>query len=595
MSVVNITIKERISSVPAGVVLVCNNPTDTILFEFDEEWDAHELKTARFSWGNKFIDVPFPDKEVKVPEITNTQYVFVGVYANGIASTPIKLDCKRSILCLGEHEYVPPEHTYWDEFGETLAALNKAAEDMNAAAQRAEEAAGAANTATESANKAAEDANGNAALANVAAEAANEAAASIFDKAHAIVCNAEGEMITLTDSSDDPMRGLVLFGKTTYDGTPSPENPVTLVNKGDKGNIEVTVCGKNIIKRIEVGTNVTFDGNVITFAALGDAYFLITPYCDIPDKTTVTLSFYANDFSGVFTLAPYNDRKKTQNVVPNSRNVLTFTYQQGEVILIDDVNRDVENVTLYNVQLEIGGVATNYEAPKHQSLTALTPNGLPSKPLGTTIPDVVKAKPSLMAGVWWNEKEKQYYISDTIDFERGVYVKRVKPLEFTGTENWIKSTNVNGYTLGWITDVSIDDYMARTSYICNRYASAIYRTYGEQPDHVFYAYKGATGNTIAIKDESVATLDAWKAQLADWHASGSPMQAIMMLATPIETPLSAEEIDAYRALHANYPNTTIYNDEGAEMEVQYVADTKLYIDNKFTELRNALIATGGNV
>ena len=138
MAVVNITIAERISSAPAGVVLVCNNPTDTIEFAFDDEWSEYDVKTARFSWANNFIDVPFSGWSVKVPEITNTQYVFVGVYANGIASTPIKLDCKRSILCLGDHEYVPPEHTYWDEFAETLAALNKAAEDANNAANKAE-------------------------------------------------------------------------------------------------------------------------------------------------------------------------------------------------------------------------------------------------------------------------------------------------------------------------------------------------------------------------------------------------------------------------------------------------------------------------
>lgn len=54
---------------------------------------------------------------------------------------------------------------------------------------------------------------------------------------------------------------------------------------------------------------------------------------------------------------------------------------------------------------------------------------------------------------------------------------------------------------------------------------------------------------------------------------------IYALTTPIETPLSETEIAAYRALHTNKPNTTIINDSGAHMAVEYVADTKLYIDN----------------
>ena len=37
------------------------------------------------------------------------------------------------------------------------------------------------------------------------------------------------------------------------------------------------------------------------------------------------------------------------------------------------------------------------------------------------------------------------------------------------------------------------------------------------------------------------------------------------------------------------PNTTIINDEGAGMAAAYVADTKLYIDNKFAALAAASI------
>ena len=41
------------------------------------------------------------------------------------------------------------------------------------------------------------------------------------------------------------------------------------------------------------------------------------------------------------------------------------------------------------------------------------------------------------------------------------------------------------------------------------------------------------------------------------------------LATPIETPIPEDELAAYAALHTNRPNTTVYNDAGAHMEVGY--------------------------
>lgn len=73
--------------------------------------------------------------------------------------------------------------------------------------------------------------------------------------------------------------------------------------------------------------------------------------------------------------------------------------------------------------------------------------------------------------------------------------------------------------------------------------------------------------------------------------------ATVLYALPasIETPLSAEEIAAFKGLHTNKPNTTVYNDSGAHMEMEYIADTKTYIDNKFTALQNAILSAGANV
>lgn len=60
---------------------------------------------------------------------------------------------------------------------------------------------------------------------------------------------------------------------------------------------------------------------------------------------------------------------------------------------------------------------------------------------------------------------------------------------------------------------------------------------------------------------------------------------------PIITELSSEEVQKILALHTNKPNTTIWNDQNAEMQVTYIADTKSYIDNKFKELSDAIVAS----
>ena len=65
------------------------------------------------------------------------------------------------------------------------------------------------------------------------------------------------------------------------------------------------------------------------------------------------------------------------------------------------------------------------------------------------------------------------------------------------------------------------------------------------------------------------------------------------LKEPIVTDLSAEEVQKILALHTNKPNTTIWNDQDAEMQITYVADAKNYIDNKLAEIQ-ALTLEGGN-
>lgn len=60
---------------------------------------------------------------------------------------------------------------------------------------------------------------------------------------------------------------------------------------------------------------------------------------------------------------------------------------------------------------------------------------------------------------------------------------------------------------------------------------------------------------------------------------------------PVITELSQEEVQVLLAAHTNYPLTTIFNSDKANMEVGYKADTQGYIDAKFEELKAAIVAT----
>ena len=52
---------------------------------------------------------------------------------------------------------------------------------------------------------------------------------------------ANGNPVNITDSVEWPLLGLKVYGKSTQDGTPSPESPVPIVSAGDEGSIGLTI------------------------------------------------------------------------------------------------------------------------------------------------------------------------------------------------------------------------------------------------------------------------------------------------------------------------------------------------------------------
>ena len=112
MATITVTIKERIATVPSGVSLVCNNPSDVVQFSFDSEWDGITLKTARFSWQRSYVDVPFTGNTVNVPDISKTNVVELGVYADGVATTAVKIPFKHSIKSIGGRVAEPTADVY---------------------------------------------------------------------------------------------------------------------------------------------------------------------------------------------------------------------------------------------------------------------------------------------------------------------------------------------------------------------------------------------------------------------------------------------------------------------------------------------------
>lgn len=84
-----------------------------------------------------------------------------------------------------------------------------------------------------------------------------------------LVGSETGNQIAVDDAFAAPLRGLTVYGKSTQDGTPSPDAPVPIVSAGDGGSVVVTLSdGNNKTQTLTIptpnglpGIPVTSNGN----------------------------------------------------------------------------------------------------------------------------------------------------------------------------------------------------------------------------------------------------------------------------------------------------------------------------------------------
>jgi hypothetical protein len=200
-----------------------------------------------------------------------------------------------------------------------------------------------------------------------------------------------------------------------------------------------------------------------------------------------------------------------------------------------------------------------------QTLTVSTPNGLPGIPVAS--------------GGNYTDGSGQQWICDEVDFEKGVYVQRVVLAKLTSTMNWKYSSSTNRfYTV--ISNAKADYSYRQFIGLCSHYPA------GVQDKNVAISYINEGNEGVAIRDESRFSGDmgAFKAWL-----DANDVWVLLQAKEQRETALSAEQLAAFALLHTNCPNTTVFNDKNAGMEVKYVADAKWYIDQKFAELAAVLV------
>lgn len=401
----------------------------------------------------------------------------------------------------------------------------------------------------------------------------------------AIVNEGKGSVVAVSDSVDRHLRGLTIYGKTTQDGTPTPDSPVELVGAGASGAINVTVAGKKIFDDAEwfKKNNATLqnDGswngvsaNKIIFTnssrKSGSVNLAMTAKID-RDTTTASLQVtytdntsdnfcafqLANDFET--KIAETNPDKTVESIALQTSGNTNGLYVKDIMVAFGDNEYD--------------------PAIDKQTLTVSTPNGLNGVPMPTDggtggyhyIPDYI-------------DENGNAYITDYVDISRGVRVQRFKTAVITQTSQLVAVKNGFGqFGINLPTGRKDGSYCLCSHYkVPLNYDGSLW----SNPTYTGVMYKRVSSNPnkLFTVHEGITTLEDYNA----WLAENKPVFLYELL-EPIEIPLSAEEIAAYQALHTNYPDTTIYTDAGVGLDVKYVADTKSYVDQKLAAISAALL------
>lgn len=428
-------------------------------------------------------------------------------------------------------------------------------------------------------------------------------------KASSINNKASGKGIHITDSSENKLNNLIIYGRTTQAAEPTLDAPQELVSIGAEP-FNVLVAGNNLFNPkfisargteatdensntiIESGT--TYDSSIGITAKCKDptsgtsSYFYMvfeSPYLEFYRDYTIIADVIVNNNYGSPTSSTYNQiwfRPTDGTNIDTAKVDVTSgkiaAYIPAENMLPSPTNpgnmwiqclMQKKDITLKNIMLLPGDHRNNipkYEDYKGQVLTIEA-----KKTLGNADNIAGLVGIPVKSGGNYTDESGQSWIANTIDFNKGKCYRRVIARRLPWT--------------GWVWSHVDDD----GDYIFRNETEWPYGGYSDVLNNYFSSLSISENSNgcvdILIKAPFVST-----SELEEFITTNRPY-VYYAHSSDSPTTLKTAELEQYKALTSYYPTTRVINSVDAHMEVEYVADTKNYIDNKIAGL-TALVLEG---
>ena len=348
----------------------------------------------------------------------------------------------------------------------------------------------------------------------------DEAISAVKARQNIIVGSEIGNPISVDDAFPAPLCGLTVYGRSTQDGTPTPDAPVPIVSAGDGGSVVVKVTGKN-----RMPPNLEYQEFVECFVKKNTPITLVFKG-DLVSQGGNILFFDENNNQYWFGI----DAGKAEHHITYPVDVTKFQYL-------------LSNMASENVCLTWNASSPDYEPYREQLLTLPTPTGLPGIPV--------------TSGGNYTDSTGRQWVCDEVDLTRGVRVQRVNAVDLSTCK--ITGTTELAVTkrLSIMLPIRGRDY--KTEALCNKLRFFV--SFTQDSPH-FY-------------------VDTANAQVFIPIGAKNPEEGeyilFYALATPIETPLTPDEIAAYKALTTYGPDTVVQAGDGAGVKLEYQRDVNIAI------------------
>lgn len=399
------------------------------------------------------------------------------------------------------------------------------------------------------------------------AKATGDAISAVKVRQNVLIGTETGNPIAVDDAFPAPLCGLTVYGKSTQDGTPTPDNPVPIVSAGGGGSVTVKVTGKNLLDPTKNAYN-TYKPYGLTITYLGDnRVHLKGTYQEdggsfaILDTQQKLLAGRGLKITG-FTVEGTKQNYTLYGLRTEDETVIAMQAQFAKGNVID--------MTIA-VVVSCSTPPTAYSPYHEQLLTLPTPNGLPGIPV--------------TSGGNYTDPRGQQWICDEVDLERGVKVQRIASFVINA-ENADEIFVTNAFTKITVATNARLQTPQKTNRE-DRFYRCVFCEALPWTEKMWASSKNGMGyvedNSVDLAIENSylglteASTDTERKNALVKYFTDNPCRVVYRIATPIETPLTPAELAAYKALTAYGPDTVVQAGDGAGVKLDYQRDVNIAI------------------